>query len=118
MRARYSAFATHNVDFLLATGPRADPKQLDASMRETQWLGLSIEATEAGGSQDDTGTVTFSARFVEGKKAGVLRERSRFQRTDGRWRYVDGDTRVELLAAGRNDPCPCGSGLKRKSCHP
>jgi hypothetical protein len=22
-----------------------------------------------------------------------------------------------LKAAGRNDPCPCGSGLKKKRCH-
>ena len=29
------------------------------------------------------------------------------------------DTELEtaVAAAGRNDPCPCGSGLKAKRCH-
>lgn len=27
------------------------------------------------------------------------------------------DPRVSLSAVGRNDPCPCGSGLKFKRCH-
>jgi uncharacterized protein YecA (UPF0149 family) len=27
------------------------------------------------------------------------------------------DARRALQAAGRNDPCPCGSGRKYKQCH-
>ncbi|MFM8766037.1 MAG: SEC-C metal-binding domain-containing protein, partial [Spartobacteria bacterium] len=28
------------------------------------------------------------------------------------------DAANALRTAGRNDPCPCGSGKKRKHCHP
>jgi SEC-C motif-containing protein len=28
-----------------------------------------------------------------------------------------GKPAVDFSAAGRNDPCPCGSGKKFKSCH-
>ena len=31
-------------------------------------------------------------------------------------RYAD-EIRGEFAAAGRNDPCPCGSGRKAKICH-
>jgi uncharacterized protein len=33
-----------------------------------------------------------------------------------RGRYADEITRV-FAAAGRNEPCPCGSGRKTKHCH-
>ena len=29
----------------------------------------------------------------------------------------DGQLATAVAAAGRNDPCPCGSGLKVKRCH-
>jgi uncharacterized protein len=29
----------------------------------------------------------------------------------------EGDLKTKLAKAGRNDPCPCGSGLKFKKCH-
>jgi len=41
--------------------------------------------------------------------------------TPGPWRYVGrqkGDTlKRDAPRVGRNDPCPCGSGLKFKKCH-
>jgi uncharacterized protein len=30
---------------------------------------------------------------------------------------AEGDPFLDLRTAGRNDPCPCGSGLKMKKCH-
>ena len=29
----------------------------------------------------------------------------------------ESDLKTKLAKAGRNDPCPCGSGLKFKKCH-
>jgi uncharacterized protein len=29
----------------------------------------------------------------------------------------EGDLRTKFASAGRNDPCPCGSGMKFKKCH-
>ncbi|MBX9245963.1 hypothetical protein ICW40_14235 [Actinotalea ferrariae] len=51
------------------------------------WTGLSIVATDAGGTDDATGVV----EFVAGFDGGALHERSRFERRGGRWFYVDGD---------------------------
>lgn len=50
-----------------------------------------------------------------------------FEHIDGLMRLMGGllragrpasDVRAVLAAAGRNDPCPCGSGRKAKLCHP
>lgn len=117
MRARYSAFALGRADFLLATGTDSDAEALRASLQDTQWLRLEVHRAEGGGPSDGQGTVAFSAWFLEAGTHAVLRETSRFERVDGRWRYIDGSTEVEALELGRNDPCPCGSGKKTKRCH-
>jgi SEC-C motif-containing protein len=44
----------------------------------------------AGGADDDTGEVDFQVHFQAPSGAGVLHERSRFERRAGRWVYVDG----------------------------
>ena len=85
-------------------------------------LGLTILATEAGGEGDETGTVEFVARYRAKGHDLSHHERSTFRRVDGRWHFVDGKTikpppvKAEPRA-GRNDPCPCGSGKKFKRCH-
>jgi SEC-C motif-containing protein len=127
MRSRYTAYATGNVDYLQRTsGGEAlvafDAGSVKRSMPETEWLGLEILATEAGGPDDDAGTVTFRARFRENGRARVLEERSQFRRLGGAWRYVRGEAVFTPAGApskplGRNDPCPCGSGRKFKKCH-
>ncbi|EAX7120348.1 hypothetical protein AIW16_22500, partial [Salmonella enterica] len=61
---------------------------------------------------ENTGYVSFIARFSEQGKTGAIIERSRFIKENGQWYYIDG-TRPQL---GRNDPCPCGSGKKFKKC--
>ena len=89
--------------------------------RDTEWQGLEIVATEAGGETDDTGIVEFIARGSTNGRVFAQRERSRFRRVDGAWFYVDGKVGGEparkVPTAGRNDPCPCGSGMKYKRCH-
>jgi SEC-C motif-containing protein len=117
MRARYSAYALGEIDFLLATGADADRAGITAFAQRARFVRLRVEATESGGPADTAGTVSFAAQFVEAGRLQELRERSRFGRRDGRWQYLDGDARVELLAMGRNDSCPCGSGRKFKKCH-
>ena len=77
----------------------------------TDWLGLTIFATEEG-QHTDEGYVSFVARFREQGKVGAIIERSRFLKENDRWYYIDG-TRPLF---GRNDPCPCGSGKKFKKC--
>ncbi len=87
MRSRYSAFVRLDAGYLLRTWhPRTRPAtlDLDPGMR---WAGLEILDATAGSAFHTTGTVTFRASY----RGGSLHERSRFERVDGAWVYVDGD---------------------------
>jgi SEC-C motif-containing protein len=126
MRSRYTAYVRGAIDHIVDTHAAETRGDLDRDAaarwsRDTQWLGLEIVATQAGGPDDDAGTVEFIARGVTRGAAFAQRERSRFQRVDGRWYYVDGVAASEPIQRaalpGRNDPCPCGSGKKYKRCH-
>lgn len=91
MRSRYSAFVLDLRDYLLATWhSRTRPAQIDAPEPGLKWLGLQILACEA---QDSThACVEFIARYKPAiGPAQRLHERSRFNRADGQWYYVDGD---------------------------
>jgi SEC-C motif-containing protein len=87
MRSRFAAFAVGDVAWLArswdpATAPdriRVDPEQ--------RWTRLEVLATERGGLLDQTGMVEFRAHSERSGRAGVLHERSRFTRHDGRWVY-------------------------------
>lgn len=125
MRSRYTAYARGAIDYLVETHAAEargglDREALARWSRETRWRGLEIVATERGGEADDAGVVEFIARGESRGAAFAQRERSRFRREGGRWYYVDGDAAGEPVrraaAPGRNDLCPCGSGMKYKRC--
>ncbi|MFB6608782.1 YchJ family protein [Agromyces sp. NPDC056379] len=91
MRSRYTAFAVGDAEYLRATWhPETRPADLDLD-DETTWLALEIVATERGGPFDRDGEVEFRATHRSADERGVLHERSRFLRENGRWFYVDGD---------------------------
>lgn len=124
MRARYSAYATGINDYIDKT---VHPEKRDDS-EETMpdetitWLGLTILNTRDGQEADDFGVVEFEALFNVKGKQNSLRECSEFRKKDDRWFYYDGSmiedkkTQVRSNKIGRNEPCPCGSGLKHKKC--
>lgn len=126
MRSRYSAHVKGNYQYVADThAPEAaadyNISAAQAQSKNTEWTGLEITETTDGGPDDDTGTVTFTARFTEKGELHAHREKSDFRRVDGAWLYVDGQInpgieprRVDKV--GRNDPCPCGSGKKFKKC--
>ncbi|MEI7606897.1 MAG: YchJ family protein [Rhodospirillaceae bacterium] len=125
MRSRYSAFVAGNVDYientlLPETRGDFDRKHIADWAANSQWLGLEVCSTEAGGEGDDEGKVEFIARFAFKGAQHAHHEMSRFVRRDGRWWYLDGDMvapRPRTVAKiGRNDPCSCGSGKKYKKC--
>lgn len=92
MRSRYSAFVQRDAIYLLASWhPSTRPTELDLSSDATRWLGLKIIACEAGGTTDVHGRVEFVARGKLGGKAFRLHERSRFERIEGVWYYLDGE---------------------------
>jgi SEC-C motif-containing protein len=87
MRSRYAAFVRRDEKYLLRTWhPRTRPASVDfdPGMR---WTGLEILETGDGSAFHSVGTVTFQASY----QGGSLHERSRFERVDGAWVYVDGD---------------------------
>jgi SEC-C motif-containing protein len=85
MRARFTAFALGDADFVAAT--QAAP--LDGALPEVRWVKLKVERVEGGGPDDATGRVEYRAFFLAGRKRQVLHERSRFARRAGRWIYLD-----------------------------
>lgn len=88
MRARYSAYVLHLGAFLLESwhpDTRPPAMSFDAG---TEWLGLEVITTEAGGALESSGIVEFKARFQRGGELLELHERSTFQRLDGQWLYV------------------------------
>jgi SEC-C motif-containing protein len=94
MRSRFSAFALRLDGYLLSSWhPSTKPATLELD-DGTVWRRLQIVDTVDGGLDDETGIVEFRASFRDADgTAGVLHERSRFARVDGRWVYLDGDIR-------------------------
>ena len=91
MRSRYSAFVLQRRDYLLATWhPAQRPSTLEFESG-AQWLGLEVRrhrVLDAAHAE-----VEFVARYRVAGKAVRLHENSRFVCEDGRWYYVDGDSR-------------------------
>lgn len=99
MRSRFTAFATGNVPYLLASwhpSTRPDSLDLDGSLR---WYRLDI-LDSTGGVFDTIGTVKFatyyrSAPGIDPKRRvkGVQQENSRFEKLNGQWLYLDGEVK-------------------------
>ncbi|WKN23860.1 YchJ family protein [Azotobacter vinelandii] len=118
MRSRYSAYVLGDVDYLLQTTLATQRAGLDrAAMQawslQSTWLGLTVEKTEQSASRPAHAFVTFSARWRDASGEHIHRERSAFVRHGDHWYFIDPTV---PLHAGRNDPCPCGSGSKFKKC--
>ncbi|AYC33838.1 YchJ family protein [Pseudomonas cavernae] len=118
MRSRYSAYVLGLSDYLLATTLPAQQSSLDrtaisAWSAQSTWLGLEVESSEVLGGQPEHAFVTFTARWHDAQGEHAHHERSAFVQHNGRWYYIDSTV---PLKAGRNDPCPCNSGLKFKKC--
>ena len=128
MRSRYTAYVLCDVEHLKRS---LDPRwhatfDADGSKEWSEkatWKGLTILSTKGGGEGEEEGEVEFVARFEMDGEEQQLRERSRFRKRGGEWRYLDGKVKSNsepVVASGpkvgRNDPCPCGSGKKFKKC--
>src|SRR5687767_2877101 len=126
MRARYSAFVTGAIDFIVDSTHSRTRKEIDISfIREwsqtSTWRGLQIFETKV--VNENKAFISFEAQYTQNGQDQNHREKSLFEREDGQWRFVTGDelknptVRYETPRPGRNDPCPCGSGKKYKKCH-
>ena len=119
MRSRYSAYTLGLIDYLVATTWPAQQRELDVqAMAEwsnnSRWLGLRVEHESDTGNNADRAQVTFTARWADADSSShEQRECSSFVRLNQRWYFITPECPV---SAGRNDPCPCGSGRKFKQC--
>ncbi|HFD12167.1 MAG TPA: zinc chelation protein SecC [Crenotrichaceae bacterium] len=122
MRSRYSAFATNNPDYLLATWDTSTrPKSVDCDLDNVQWQQLEIIETKKGTQADNKGVVHFKAYHTLNGKQQVLNEISRFVKKSSHWYYLDGTVKSiqnqnQNTNTGKNAPCSCGSGKKYKRC--
>ncbi len=93
MRSRYSAYALHLADYIINTTHPDNPdfssarKEWEESIlefcRHTRFLGLKITEFIDGESE---AFVTFEATL----SGGVLKEKSRFLKVEGKWLYESG----------------------------
>ena len=126
MRSRYSAYAEHEIDYIINTCVQRGKKDIDPqSTREwsehSNWLGLKIISTEKGGITDTTGTVEFEAVYERDGMKETHREVAKFKKKDDEWLYHEGQVTPQTVVRaapkiGRNEPCACGSGKKYKYC--
>ena len=127
MRSRYAAYTLGDIDYIARTLAPESRAAFDATAARAwsagaDWMGLRILAAEQGGVGDHAGVVEFIATYRQDGRVVEHRERSRFRRDDdGGWQFVDGAASGRAVAApaakaGRNEPCPCGSGRKFKKC--
>lgn len=91
MRSRYSANVLGSAPYLLASWhPSTRPRRIDLDP-DVQWRRLQIVDTSFGGEGDEEGLVEFRASYRSPAGPGLVHERSRFLREDGRWLYADGE---------------------------
>ena len=93
MRSRYSAFALDLADYIIATTHpdnsdyTTDVDTWKAEIHDfshhTRFLGLKVLLTE---TKEEEAFVSFEATL----SSGLLKEKSRFRKVDGKWLYVDG----------------------------
>lgn len=127
MRARYSAYEKHEIDFIINTCHHEDGlNEIDREAtrswsEESTWQGLKILRTEKGGPNDKEGVVEFQAVYTRKGLRDVHHETAVFKKIDGKWLYSSGNLKTTTVVrdgrkVGRNEPCPCGSGKKYKAC--
>jgi len=127
MRARYTAYTQVELEFLhdsLHPDRREDndPEGARDWAENSQWHGLEIIETKAGGPDDEHGQVEFVASYTHEGESQNYHEVAEFSKIDGTWYFEQGRPGVQKPVVrdqpkiGRNDPCPCGSGKKYKRC--
>ncbi len=127
MRARYTAYAKGEIEFIESTHERDQRDEVSIEetrkwSRESNWLGLKILSKEKGAVSDDWGKVEFIATYSQRGLKDSYHEIAEFKKVNGRWFYDKGvvvPTTItrEAPKLGRNEPCFCGSGKKYKHCH-
>jgi len=89
MRARYSAYVTHNIDFIYNTFHKStrryqNKNEIENWARECKWMYLEI-------IKSTINTVEFKAHYIDSAmNTQVHHEQSTFKKVEDSWYYVDG----------------------------
>ena len=113
MRSRFTAFVFKLEDYLRFSW-HTTTQPLDLNLSDSpDWVSLRILDSKEQGNKEQ---VHFQAinRLTTGW--GYLEEVSDFIKDSGRWYYLTGQPKEGVLKPKRNEPCPCGSGKKFKTC--
>jgi len=124
LKKRYEAFTTGDVNYILETHHPETRDQVEASAVEnwskgSKWKGLKIHDVNEKG---DKTFIHFTCSYERNFETFPHTEIAEFRKTDGKWFYYDSEfpnpqpIKRDTPKAGRNDPCPCGSGKKFKKC--
>ncbi len=125
MRARYSAYVRLQTDYLFETTHPDHRRGYDREgtrewAESAEWEGLEILGSQRGGAGDSDGEVEFIARYRLKGTQHEHHELAHFKREQGNWYFTEGPMvkpkPLSVNKIGRNEPCPCGSGVKYKKC--
>ena len=117
MRSRYSAFAKHNLPYIVQTtaiGQQAalDQKAILDWAKSNQWLKLEIvQANEK--IDKNHAKVEFKAHYHDGKSSQIHHEVSHFVKFEDAWYFLDPTTDQQITM---KQACICGSSKKFKQC--
>lgn len=117
MRSRYSAFAKHDVHYILKTTALGQQSALDAVAiadwaKSNQWLQLQIIQSNEKLDKHHA-QVEFKAHYHDGKQAQIHHEVSHFVKFQQQWYFLDPTTDQQITMKQK---CICGSGKKFKQC--
>lgn len=122
LEARYKAFVSGDIDFLIESHHPELRSQLNRDAiqswsAESKWSGLEIEDEKVA---DDKTFITFTVKYERNFDRINHREYAEFRKEGDKWYYYDSEfpkpEPVKVDKVGRNDPCTCGSGKKYKKC--
>lgn len=117
MRSRYSAFAKHEIDYIVKTTALGQQQALDVPAiadwsKSNQWLKLEI--IQAQEKLDKThAQVEFKAHYHDGEQVQEHHEVSHFVKQNGLWYFLDPTVDMQITM---KQPCICGSAKKFKQC--
>lgn len=117
MRSRYSAFAKHQIDYLLHTtalGQQAylDLKAISDWSQSNQWQQLEVIQVQEKITKHHA-KVEFKAHYHDATHAQIHHEISYFVRHQETWYFLDPTVEMKLTM---KQACICGSGKKFKQC--
>lgn len=126
MRSRYSAYVLKDYGHLYESLHPEHRKDYDEKATKqwaesASWLNFEVLNTIEGKETDEKGEVEFIVEFKVQNEKIKHHEKAAFLKEENNWYFVEGEpvkpkpVTVDKTA-GRNEPCPCGSGQKYKKC--